>query len=69
MAPKAEVVLARVDERINALHEVVVNEVRPALRVLTELTSTVTWLKLGVLGIYGVLGTMGVYMFQHILRR
>lgn len=50
--------LARIDERVGAVHEYIINEIRPAIKELAGLKETVSWLKAGVIGVYGLLGSV-----------
>lgn len=59
MAKKSDtdVVLHRLDERVSAVHEYIIQEIRPAVKEIVSLKETMWWLKAGVLGIYGMFGS------------
>ena len=66
---ESENVLTRLDERVGAVHEYIVNEIRPALKEIVSLKETMWWLKAGVLGIYGLFGSTIIsgiaYLIKH----
>jgi hypothetical protein len=60
--------LGRVDERIQAIHEYIINEIRPALKDLACVKESVRWLKAGVFGVYGLLGSALLALIAFLLK-
>ena len=61
--------LIRMEERMVAVHEYIVNEIRPAIKELTSMKETLRWTKAGVLGIYGIFGSLLLTLLAYIHSR
>lgn len=66
-ANSTELMLARIDERVSALHEHVQLEVKPLLAQVGKLAEAVTWLKAGVIAIYGSLAGFALHAIMEKL--
>lgn len=64
MSASASAVMARIDERVTALHDYVTHDVKPMVEKLATLAETTKWLKLGVIGIYS---SVGLFVIQQVL--
>jgi hypothetical protein len=60
--------LARMDERLTAVHEYIVNEIRPSIKELIGIKESVKWLKAGVFGVYGLLGSVLIGVTAYVMK-
>lgn len=63
----SEEMLVRVDEKIAAVHEYIVNEIRPSIKELIGMKESIKWLKAGVFGVYGLLGSFVLAAVAYIM--
>ncbi|MGD9724868.1 MAG: hypothetical protein AB7V39_00470 [Nitrospiraceae bacterium] len=60
--------LVRVDEKVAAVHEYIVNEIRPAIKELSGIKESIKWLKAGVFGVYGLFGSVLLAVVAYVMR-
>jgi len=65
----AEERLIRMDERVGAVHEYIVNEIRPAIKELVSMKETVRWLRAGVFGVYGTFGALLLSLLTYLYNK
>lgn len=61
--------LARMDEKLGAVHEYIVNEIRPAIKEVVSMRETVRWLKAGVFGVYGIFGSFIIMFLTYLYQK
>lgn len=59
--------LARMDEKMAAIHEYIVNEIRPSIKELIGIKESIKWLKAGVFGVYGLLGSVLMAVVAYVM--